>query len=90
MSGDKTLGTRLPLAMADHDSNLRNLLQRCREKGVKLNGGKVQLRRKEVSYMGHTLTEEGLMPDACKVKAVHRAVAKGCGLGGGVEGRIAE
>ena len=53
-----------------HDSNLRNLLQRCREKGVKLNSGKVQLRRKEVSYMGHTLTEEGLKPDACKVKAV--------------------
>ena len=56
--------------MEDHDFNLRNVLERCREKAIKLNGAKVQFRCEEVSYMGHTLTKDGLKPDASKVKAV--------------------
>ena len=33
-------------AVKDHDENLIALLQRCQEKGVKLNRGKLQLRLK--------------------------------------------
>ena len=33
-------------AMADHDAKLRALMQRCREKGIKLNKGKLKLRCK--------------------------------------------
>ena len=50
--------------------NLTGLLERCRDKGIKLNSGKLQLRRKEVSYMGHVLSAEGLKPDVEKVKVV--------------------
>ena len=58
------------LAREDHNVNLLNLLQRCREKNVKLNGEKVQLRCRGVSYMGHSLTADGLKPDESKVKAI--------------------
>ena len=57
-------------ALEDHDLNLRNVLERCREKAIKLNGPKVQFRCEEVAYMGHTLTKDGLKQDASKVKAV--------------------
>ena len=42
-------------AREDHDVDFLNLLQRRREKNVKLNGEKVQLRCRGVSYMGHCL-----------------------------------
>ena len=62
-------------AARDHDENLTGLLERCREKGIKLNSGKLQLRRKEVSYMGHVLSADGLKPDSEKVKAVREMPA---------------
>ena len=46
------------------------LLQRCQGKGVKLNREKLQLRLKEVAYMGHVLSADGLQPDPQKVKAI--------------------
>ena len=57
-------------ATRDHDNNLKNLLERCRDKGIRLNREKVQLRLKEVAYMGHILTAGGLKPDPNKVKAI--------------------
>ena len=57
-------------ATRDHDKNLTGLLERCKDKGIKLNSGKLQLRRKEVSYMGHMLSADGLKPDSEKVKAI--------------------
>ena len=43
-------------AVKDHDEKLIALLQSWLEKGVKLNRGKLQLRLKEVAYMGFNLT----------------------------------
>lgn len=37
---------------------------------MKLNRGKLQLRLKEVAYMGHMLSAAGLQPDPEKVKAI--------------------
>ena len=54
----------------DHDTNLRHLLQRARERNLKLNKKKLKLCLSEVSYMGHKLTREGLCPDPAKVKAI--------------------
>ena len=56
--------------IADHDSNLRRLLQRARENNLKLNKKKLRLRLEEVAYMGHLLTNKGLRPDPMKVKAI--------------------
>ena len=39
-------------AVEDHDKNLIALLERCREKNIKLNPKKLQLRKQEVPYSG--------------------------------------
>eukprot|EP00057_Strongylocentrotus_purpuratus_P007302 XP_011661776.1 PREDICTED: uncharacterized protein K02A2.6-like [Strongylocentrotus purpuratus] len=57
-------------ALADHDRNLQKFLARARESGLILNKKKLKLRLKEVPYMGHLLTSDGLKPDPKKVKAV--------------------
>ena len=57
-------------AVEDHDKNLIALLERCREKNIKLNPKKLQLRKQEVPYIGHLLTPDGLKPDPNKVKAI--------------------
>ena len=57
-------------AVEDHDKNLIALLKRCREKNIKLNPKKLQLRKQEVPYIGHLLTSDGLKPNPNKVKAI--------------------
>lgn len=47
----------------EHDTNQRAVLQRCREKGVKLNPDKRAFRVTEISYFGSLLTADGLKPD---------------------------
>ena len=54
----------------DHDKYLHEFLQRCREKGIKLNKNKLQLRMNKITFMGHRITPEGLQPDPDKVKAI--------------------
>jgi len=49
-------------AQRDHDRNLLALLQRYRQKGLKLNRKKLRLNRSSLIYMGHELTVEGLRP----------------------------
>ena len=57
-------------AVKDHDRNLIALLERCREKNIKLNPKKLQLRKQEVPYIGHVLIPDGLKPDPSKVQAI--------------------
>lgn len=57
-------------AQTDHDRKLTAFLQRCREKGIKLNKSNVRFRVPEVSYLGHLLTPTGIRPDPAKVKAI--------------------
>jgi len=54
----------------DHDNNLTKLLERARAVNLKLNKKKLKLHLKEVRYMGHLLTSEGLQADPEKVKAI--------------------
>ena len=54
----------------DHDRNLKNLLDRCRTKGIKLNKDKFQFKCSEVSFIGHVMTKDGLKPDSRKVAAI--------------------
>ena len=75
-------------ATADHNTKLRQFLQRCRERGVKLNKKKLKLLRKEIPYMGHLVTANGLKRDPEKVEAVRnmpkpdnvKAVRRFCGF----------
>ena len=57
-------------ANRDHDRNLDALLQRCAEKGVRLNPDKIKLRLSEVPFIGHRATSEGLCVDPAKVQAI--------------------
>ena len=54
----------------DHDINLDEFFMRCREKNVKLNKEKLELRTNKITFMGHVITSEGLRTDPEKVKAV--------------------
>ena len=64
------IGDTLDEARQDHDKNLSLLLERCRQKSVKLNRDKVVLRVQQVDFMGHLLTAQGLKPDPNKVEAI--------------------
>ena len=57
-------------AIHDHDKNLEVLLQRCEERGVRLNADKLKLRMQEVPFIGHIATQQGLCVDPAKVQAI--------------------
>jgi len=69
ISGD---GNTVEEAVKDHDKKLLTLLERCREKGVKLNKEKFKLKMTEIPYVGHVLTRDGLKPDPSKIDAIKR------------------
>ena len=54
----------------DHDRNLKSLLNRCRERNIKLNKKKFTFKCDDVQFIGHRLTKEGLKPDPAKLKAI--------------------
>lgn len=54
----------------EHDNNLRAILERAREKGVKLNEDKLEVGVFKLEYFDHIVTSEGLKPDPAKVTAV--------------------
>lgn len=59
-------------ATADHNHNLHALLNRCRERGIKLKYDKLKLNRASVVFCGHELTKQGLRPDDRKLEAISK------------------
>ena len=57
-------------AIKDHDRDLLSFLRRCDERGVHLISDKLQLRMKEVPFIGHLATGEGLHTDPSKVQVI--------------------
>ena len=57
-------------ATANHDRSLRDLLQRCKDRGIVLHPDKIKLRKSQVTFMGHLLTNKGRKPDPAKVEAI--------------------
>lgn len=62
-------------AERDHDEKLKQFLERCRQKNIKLNAEKFRLKQKETTYIGHHLTADGLKADPEKVRAVEQMPA---------------
>ena len=56
--------------LEEHDINLRKVLERAREVGLKLNMDKCKFRVNEVSYVGHKFTAAGLKPNDDKIEAI--------------------
>ena len=54
----------------DHDKNLVHLLQRCRERNIKLNKAKLDFKCSQVPFIGHLLSNEGVKPDPKKTEAI--------------------
>ena len=63
-------GKTMEEATVDHDIKLRKLLQRCRDRGMRLNAGKFNLRQTSIFFLGHMITSDGLIPDPEKVEAI--------------------
>jgi hypothetical protein len=54
----------------EHLRNLKKLFERLREARIKLNPDKFHLLQKEVRYLGHIVSPEGISTDPEKLKAV--------------------
>ena len=54
----------------DHDKNLTSLLEKCRTLGIKLNKDKAELRKTQISFLGHLVTKDGLQIEPEKLEAV--------------------
>ncbi len=58
--------------MDSHNTHLVRALDKCRERGLKLNKDKCDIGKNKITYVGHTLTDMGLRPDHVKVEAIHQ------------------
>jgi hypothetical protein len=67
-------------AIADHDVKFRALMERCKERNLKLNKDKLSLKMKEVKFIGHLIMSKGLKPDPEKVCAMFDPVFSGTPL----------
>jgi hypothetical protein len=60
-------------SLADHNTNLREVLDQLRTYKLKLQPDKCEVFfRKEVNYLGHQITEAGVRPDPQKVAAIEQ------------------
>ncbi|KAK5883558.1 hypothetical protein CesoFtcFv8_019875 [Champsocephalus esox] len=57
--------------VAEHDANLKKVLERVREVNLKLNSAKCKFRLDHVGYVGHIFTSEGLKADPSKTDAIN-------------------
>lgn len=55
---------------AEHDANLKRVLDRARKVNLRLNPLKCKFRLTEVTYVGHVFTSEGLKADPDKTTAI--------------------
>ena len=54
----------------DHDANQVRLLQRCRERNIRLNKAKFDFICQQVTFIGHLLISEGVKPDPREIDAI--------------------
>ena len=59
-----------PLDEHDHDRCLLQVINQCREVGLKLNAAKCIFKAKQVVFYGHLVHTNGLSPDPHKVQAI--------------------
>jgi len=57
-------------SLKEHEIKFNRLMARLREANLKLQPDKCEFLRKEVAYLGHIITEEGVKPDPSKIKAI--------------------
>ena len=71
-------------SVESHKKDLRTVLKRVKEAGITLRGSKCRIGVKEVSYLGHVFSANGMSPDLEKIKIIqHSGGYRGGGGGGG-------
>ena len=63
-------GDTLEEAIANHDQNILDLLQKCDDNNVKLNWDKLKFKQPQVDFSGHLFTTKGLKADPKKIAAI--------------------
>lgn len=58
---------------ASHDAHLSTVLHKLREAGLCLNEQKCKFRQEKLTFLGHTISKEGLMPDNSHLEAIRNA-----------------
>ena len=54
----------------EHDQNLRKVLDRAWDKGIRFNPGKMKIGVKQLPFFGHLVTDEGLKINELKLQAI--------------------
>lgn len=57
---------------SDHMKNLEATLTRCRERNLKINPEKCQFFKREVNYLGHVCSTDGISPDPSKFDSIKK------------------
>ena len=57
-------------SLAEHDAKIRHVFDRFRESNLKLKPEKCEFLWRVVSYLGHVISENGVLPDKTKTKAI--------------------
>jgi len=60
----------------EHLRRLQEVLQRLSNAGLKVKVSKCQFAQREVRYLGHIVSAEGIRPDPAKLDAVHTQCPK--------------
>lgn len=56
--------------LSDHNKNIISIFERLRQVNLKLNPHKCEFLRKEILYLGHVVSGEGILPDPAKIEIV--------------------
>lgn len=59
-------------SIENHNKNLIAVLERFRKVNLKLNPTKCEFLQKEIMYLGHKITSEGIIPDPSKIQVLQK------------------
>lgn len=59
-------------SVEDHTLKLESVFKRLQENNLKLQPDKCEFMRKEVAYLGHVITNQGVLPDPEKTKTIEQ------------------
>lgn len=66
-------------SIEEHEQKLTEVIERVKQYGLKNQPDKCEFMRKEVAYLGHIISSEGVKPNPEKVEAVRSfAILKSC------------
>ena len=59
----------------DHESNLKQVLNRLQQYGLRLNKSKYHFFQRELEFLGHIVSCDGIRPTDSRIKAIQEAPA---------------